>query len=48
MTKGHPSTTMLCAYTAGPVIIELLQAEKRVSTGAHGVRDNPLVVQTKI
>ena len=34
--------------TAGPLIIESSLAEKRVSTGALGARDDPLVVQTKI
>ena len=32
----------------GPLIIESLWAKKRVSTGAHGALDDPLVVQTEI
>ena len=37
-----------CIFTVGPLIIESLWAKKRVSTGALGALDNPLVVQTKI
>ena len=34
--------------TVGPLMIESFQAKKRVSTGALGALDDPLVVQTKI
>ena len=34
--------------TVGPLIIESLWTKKRVSTGALGALDDPLVVQTKI
>ena len=34
--------------TAGPLIIESPWVEKRVSTGALGALDDPLVVQTKV
>ena len=36
------------ATTVGPLIIESFWAKKRVSTGALGALDDPLVVQTKI
>ena len=36
------------ACTVGSQIIESLRAEKRVSTGAHGAPDDPLVVQAII
>ena len=35
-------------HTVGPLIIESFWAEKRVSTGALGALDDPLVVKTKI
>ena len=35
-------------YTVGPLIIESLWEEKRVSTGALRALDDPVVVQTKI
>ena len=35
-------------YTVGPLIIESLWANKRVSTGALGALDDPLIVHTKI
>ena len=35
-------------HTVGPLIIESLRAKERVSTGALGALDDPLVVQTKI
>ena len=35
-------------HTVGPLVIELLWTQKRVSTGAPGALDNPLVVQTKV
>ena len=38
----------LILHTVGPLIIESFQAKKRVSTGALGALDDPLVVQTKI
>ena len=42
----HPTNT--CSVcTAGPLIIESLKAEKRVSAGGPGALDDPLVVQTK-
>ena len=39
--------SMLSLFTVGPLIIESFQAKKRVSTGALGALDDPLVVQTK-
>ena len=34
--------------TAGPLIVQSLKAEQRVSTGAHEVLNDPLVVQTNV
>ena len=39
---------VLVARTVGPLIIESLEAKKRVSTGVLGALDDPPVVQTKI
>ena len=42
------SRTVVFIYTVGPLIIESLWANKRVSAGALGALDDPLDVQTKI
>ena len=50
LSVAHPMWlfSMLTVSIVGPLIIEPLQAEKRVSTGAIGALDDLLVVQTKI
>ena len=45
---SHSEKYFSTSYTAGPLIIESFQAKKRVSTGALGALDDPLMVQTKI
>ena len=48
LDKKAVAVVALVVSTVGPLIIESFWGNNRVSTGALGALDDPLVVQTKI